>query len=107
MGHEDLEKKSVRFVGVAEERIQEDYLRILRYFRFYGRISLDSDNHESETITAIAKNKWHGEDIRGEDLDGMEENSEWEVLYGAHFEDDLSGFGPVHRAAHLAQCDSV
>merc|ERR1719187_2239804 len=42
-GHEDLNQRSVRFVGVAEERIQEDYLRILRYFRFYGRISSESE----------------------------------------------------------------
>lgn len=33
-GYEDLQKRKVRFVGSAEERIQEDYLRILRYFRW-------------------------------------------------------------------------
>ncbi|XP_013383697.1 CCA tRNA nucleotidyltransferase 1, mitochondrial-like [Lingula anatina] len=32
-GKEDLEQRRVKFVGNAEERIQEDYLRILRYFR--------------------------------------------------------------------------
>lgn len=32
-GYEDLQKSKVRFVGSAVERIQEDYLRILRYFR--------------------------------------------------------------------------
>lgn len=39
-GLADLEKCKVRFVGDAEMRIQEDYLRILRFFRFhsaYGR----------------------------------------------------------------------
>uniref|UniRef100_A0A3B3BBG9 tRNA nucleotidyl transferase, CCA-adding, 1 n=1 Tax=Oryzias melastigma TaxID=30732 RepID=A0A3B3BBG9_ORYME len=33
-GYEDLQNHRVRFVGRAEQRIQEDYLRILRYFRF-------------------------------------------------------------------------
>lgn len=33
-GYEDLQKRKVRFVGSAVERIQEDYLRILRYFRW-------------------------------------------------------------------------
>nr|KAF6335946.1 tRNA nucleotidyl transferase 1 [Pipistrellus kuhlii] len=32
-GYEDLKNKKVRFVGHAKKRIQEDYLRILRYFR--------------------------------------------------------------------------
>lgn len=44
-GREDLKNKVVRFVGVPEMRIQEDYLRILRYFRFAARFdaSMDED----------------------------------------------------------------
>ncbi len=33
-GLEDLKSGVIRFVGDASQRIQEDYLRILRYFRF-------------------------------------------------------------------------
>jgi poly(A) polymerase len=33
-GQKDLETKTLRFIGDAEARIQEDYLRILRFFRF-------------------------------------------------------------------------
>uniref|UniRef100_A0A3B4XWB0 tRNA nucleotidyl transferase, CCA-adding, 1 n=1 Tax=Seriola lalandi dorsalis TaxID=1841481 RepID=A0A3B4XWB0_SERLL len=56
-GYEDLQNRKVRFVGSAEQRIQEDYLRILRYFRwFYGRVALDPDDHEPETLTAIREN---------------------------------------------------
>ena len=33
-GKEDLADKKVRFIGDANQRIQEDYLRILRFFRF-------------------------------------------------------------------------
>ncbi len=36
-GKEDLEKGIVRFIGKPEDRIKEDYLRILRLFRFQAR----------------------------------------------------------------------
>jgi tRNA nucleotidyltransferase/poly(A) polymerase len=43
-GYADLAAGRVRFIGDAAERIREDYLRILRFFRFnayYGRGPLD------------------------------------------------------------------
>ena len=52
-GKEDLIKRHVRFVGVPRLRIQEDYLRILRYFRFYGRIASEEDNHDQTTLNII------------------------------------------------------
>lgn len=55
-GYEDLKNKRVRFVGNAAQRIQEDYLRILRYFRFYGRIAEHSGDHDPVTLEAIQKN---------------------------------------------------
>lgn len=55
-GYEDLQNRKVRFVGSAEQRIQEDYLRILRYFRFYGRVALEAEDHEPETLSAIREN---------------------------------------------------
>lgn len=39
-GYEDLQNCKVRFVGSAEQRIQEDYLRILRYFRCMHHFTL-------------------------------------------------------------------
>ena len=36
-GFEDLKAGKVRFIGNAEDRIEEDALRILRFFRFYAR----------------------------------------------------------------------
>ena len=45
-GKKDLENKVVRFIGNPDERIKEDYLRILRYFRFlalFGDISPDAE----------------------------------------------------------------
>lgn len=35
-GQTDIKHQQVKFIGSIEERIQEDYLRILRYFRFLG-----------------------------------------------------------------------
>ena len=36
-GYQDIRKRKVRFVGRASLRIREDYLRILRFFRFHAR----------------------------------------------------------------------
>lgn len=36
-GLADLEKRYIRFIGSAEQRIAEDHLRIMRYFRFLAR----------------------------------------------------------------------
>jgi len=44
-GLDDLKARKVRFVGAAKDRIAEDYLRVLRYFRFqalYGEGEADS-----------------------------------------------------------------
>ena len=52
-GKTDLENRVVRFIGNPDERIKEDYLRILRYFRFlalFGDISPDAE--VMETIKA-------------------------------------------------------
>ena len=35
----DLQKGKIKFIGNPDDRIQEDYLRILRYFRFFAQYS--------------------------------------------------------------------
>ncbi|XP_061779901.1 CCA tRNA nucleotidyltransferase 1, mitochondrial isoform X1 [Nerophis lumbriciformis] len=65
-GYDDLQKRKVRFVGSAEQRIQEDYLRILRYFRFYGKVALKPDEHVPETLEAIRANGCGLSGISGE-----------------------------------------
>ena len=52
-GLEDLKKGRVKFIGSADERIQEDYLRILRYFRFFTQYS--KIDHEQNIIKLIKK----------------------------------------------------
>ena len=52
-GQKDLENKVVKFIGDPNERIREDYLRILRYFRFYTQYS--NHQHDIEIVQAIKK----------------------------------------------------
>ena len=53
-GKEDLEKGEVNFIGNPDKRIQEDYLRILRYIRFFLHYS--KNKHREETIKSIRRN---------------------------------------------------
>lgn len=65
-GYEDLQQRKIAFVGDADSRIKEDYLRILRYFRFYGRIAEHADNHDEVTLRVINQNVSGLERISGE-----------------------------------------
>ena len=53
-GMDDLQDKVSKFVGDPSERIKEDFLRILRYFRFQAK--LDSPKWDENTIKAISDN---------------------------------------------------
>lgn len=63
-GVADLKAGLVRFVGDAEKRIKEDYLRILRYFRFLGR--MPNPEADVETLAIISANRQGLADISGE-----------------------------------------
>lgn len=47
-------------------RIKEDYLRIMRYFRFYGRIAEKPNNHEESTLNVIRNNAEGLQQVSGE-----------------------------------------
>ena len=50
-GISDLQNGIIKFIGSSEERIQEDYLRILRYFRFFTQYSkVDYDQNIIRSI---------------------------------------------------------
>ena len=53
-GKKDLEEGNVNFIGDAESRVKEDYLRILRYVRFF--INYSNQNHDPKIIKIIKKN---------------------------------------------------
>jgi len=53
-GKKDLEKGKINFIGDIEKRIQEDYLRILRYLRFFTNYS--KKPHNQKIVRAIKTN---------------------------------------------------
>ena len=50
----DLENRRVRFIGDPHARIEEDYLRILRFFRFYAWYGNQDDGIDPEGLAAVA-----------------------------------------------------
>ncbi len=55
-GLADLQARRVRFVGLPEERIREDYLRILRFFRFHACYGDPNLGLDPEGLAACAAN---------------------------------------------------
>ena len=53
-GKKDLENGYINFIGNVDERIKEDYLRILRYLRFF--INYSKQPHNSEIIKKLRIN---------------------------------------------------
>ena len=53
-GVEDLISGRVRFIGDARQRIREDHLRILRYFRFQARFGAELDSEAEEACAELA-----------------------------------------------------
>lgn len=53
-GLDDIEHRRIRFVGDAERRIREDYLRILRFFRFEARYGAGRPPDEAALRACIA-----------------------------------------------------
>lgn len=60
-GLPDLHARKVRFIGSATDRIREDYLRSLRYFRFHAWYGDPDAGFDPDALAAIAGN-----------LDGLE-----------------------------------
>ena len=63
-GLEDLKSSKAKFVGDAGSRMTEDYLRILRYFRFQGRTA--KPTFDKDTLEAIKQNAHGLKQISGE-----------------------------------------
>jgi tRNA nucleotidyltransferase (CCA-adding enzyme) len=53
-GLQDLKDGVVRFVGNPDDRMREDYLRILRWLRFHGRMAADQPL-DPETVEAAQR----------------------------------------------------
>jgi poly(A) polymerase len=52
-GLEDLDQRWVRFVGRAKERIEEDVLRLLRFFRFQATFAGTTIDHDALTACRL------------------------------------------------------
>ncbi|MBS0232857.1 MAG: CCA tRNA nucleotidyltransferase [Proteobacteria bacterium] len=71
-GVDDLRQRRVRYIGDAEARIREDYLRILRFFRFtaeYGNGRLDpaglaAANNLKEGLTLLSAERLRAEILK-------------------------------------------
>ena len=53
-GISDLQNGIIKFIGSSEQRIQEDYLRILRYFRFFTQYS--KIDYDQNIIRSVKQN---------------------------------------------------
>ncbi len=71
-GWEDLVNGYVRFIGKPEKRIKEDYLRILRYFRFVSMYDGSNENLEQSIVNVCT------DSISG--LKTLSPNRVWEEL---------------------------
>jgi poly(A) polymerase len=77
-GLDDLKARRVRFVGDARTRIREDYLRILRLFRFhawYGKGELDADAFAAAAAEKAGLKLLSGERVQKELLRLLEAKS--------------------------------
>ena len=55
-GLPDLKARRVRFIEDADQRIKEDYLRILRFFRFYAWYGDQAEGPDRDGLAACAEN---------------------------------------------------
>jgi poly(A) polymerase len=89
-GMKDLQNRKVRFIENAQDRIQEDYLRILRYFRFHAYYADQDDGMDADALAAIAGN-----------IDGLSLVSKERI--GSEFRKILSAPDPLRTLAAMEQ----
>ncbi|MCG7628314.1 CCA tRNA nucleotidyltransferase [Epibacterium sp. MM17-32] len=89
-GLDDLYARRVRFIGAARQRIREDYLRILRYFRFHSWYGDADEGFDPEALGAIAETQ-----------DGLAELSRERV--GAEMMKLLAAANPAPSVATMRQ----
>jgi poly(A) polymerase len=110
-GYPDVLAKRVRFVGDPEARIREDYLRILRYFRFearYGGHAADQDSLEACVRLRDRLDRLSAERIRQEFMKLLAASAAAPVLQVmaerrvlAHVLPHTNRFGPIERMARI------
>jgi poly(A) polymerase len=89
-GLPDILARRVRFVGNAEARIREDYLRILRFFRFFAAYGDPEAGIDADGLAACAAN--------AEGIDGLSRER-----IGAEMRKLLVARDPSQAVASMAQ----
>lgn len=89
-GMDDLRSRRVRFIDNADQRIREDYLRALRYFRFFAWYGNADEGLDVDALDAISSN-----------LDGLETLSAERVT--AEMRKLLEATDPSQAIAAMAQ----
>ena len=89
MGKDDLKNKNVKFIGDPQKRIEEDYLRIIRFIRF--KIIYDL-KVEATTIKAIKLN-----------LNGIKKISKERILTELYKILDLKNFLNLNESTDLKE----
>ena len=92
-GKLDLKNNNVKFIGDPQKRIEEDYLRIIRYIRF--KIMYDF-KVEPTTLNAIKLN-----------LDGIKKISKERILVELYKILDLSNFKNLNESTDLKEIFSL
>ncbi len=108
-GLEDLSARHVRFIGSATERIREDYLRILRFFRFtatYGNGEIDAEGLRACVAERAGLARLSGERIHAELMRLLVARKALPVLkvmLGNGLLADLTGVPRLTRFARVAE----
>jgi len=91
-GQADLEAGRVRFIGEPHERIREDHLRILRYYRFQARFGARIDKEAEKACVELAPM-----------LKGLSrERVAWELLALLALPDPVETVRRMHESGVLA-----
>ena len=93
-GLPDLMARRIRFVGDPDARITEDYLRILRFFRFHAWYGNPSEGIDADGLAACAAH-----------LDGLEQLSRERV--GAEMRKLLAAPDPAPAMAAMRSCGAL
>lgn len=93
-GFADLTARIVRFIGDPEARITEDYLRILRFFRFHAWYGDPDHGIEAEGLAACAAH-----------LEGIARLSRERI--GAEMKKLLSAPDPAPAVAAMGRCGAL
>jgi poly(A) polymerase len=93
-GLTDLKAREVRFIGNPVDRIKEDYLRILRFFRFFATYGDHTAGLDSSALAACAQNLEGLKALSGERVGA-------EILKLLEASDPCSAIGAMEAAGVL------